>query len=104
MDQRLDVFGKPVAKTTSFRGSIREQYEAAIAAREARDHSPQSNAQQAAQRECENMRGNTHGRTNEIQKCFVTDAKGNIDWIATRNSRRQIQDAPGDGRGSGRSV
>jgi hypothetical protein len=103
LDQRLDVFGKPVAKTTSFRGSIREQYEAAIAAREARDHSPQANAQAEAQRECENMRGNTHGRTSEIQKCFVTK-NGQIDWVETRNARRQIQDMPGDGRGSGRSV
>jgi len=103
LDQRLDVFGKPVAKTTSFRGSIREQYEAAIAAREARDHSPQANAQAEAQRECENMRGNTHGRTAEIQKMFVT-VNGKIDWVQTRNARRQIRDMPGDGRGSGRSA
>ncbi len=104
LDQRLDVFGKPVAKSTSYRGSIREQYEAAVAARAERDHTPESNSQAEAQREAEAMRGNTYSRTDQIQKMFITTQSGAIDWVATRNVRRQIQDMPGDGRGSGRSA
>ena len=102
-EEMLDVFGKPIHKSTTYRNSIRESYEAAVRARAERDQVPETNEQAEAQRECENMRGNTHSRTNEIQKCFVTK-NGQIDWVATRNVRRQIQDMPGDGRGSGRSV
>ena len=104
-EEMLDVFGKPLHKSTSYRGSVREEYEAAVAAREARDHAgPSPNAQAEAQREAEAMRGNTYSRTDQIQKMFVTTQSGAIDWVATRDARRQIQDTPGDGRPSGRSV
>lgn len=103
-EEMLDVFGQPIHKSTAYRGSIREQYEAAVAARAERDHTPESNSQAEAQREAEAMRGNTYSRTDQIQKMFITTQSGAIDWVATRNVRRQIQDMPGDGRGSGRSA
>jgi hypothetical protein len=103
-EEMLDVFGQPIHKSTAYRGSIREQYEAAVAARAERDHTPESNSQAEAQREAEAMRGNTYSRTDQIQKMFITTQSGDIDWVATRNVRRQIQDMPGDGRGSGRSA
>jgi hypothetical protein len=103
-EEMIDVFGRHIHKSTTYRGSIREEYEAAVAARAERDRTPESNSQAEAQRESEAMRGNTYSRTDQIQKMFVTTKSGAIDWVATRDARRQIQDMPGDGRGSGRSV
>ena len=48
--------------------------------------------QAVAQQEAESMRGNSHSETSQLAKVFVYDQTNQqIDWIATRNARRQMQ-------------
>jgi hypothetical protein len=49
----------------------------------------------AAKYESETMRGRTHSEDGQLQKIFVMDKykTTEIDWIATRQARKQLQDA-----------
>lgn len=48
--------------------------------------------QSAAQRECSDLRGNTHAETEQISKLFVTTpCTSVIDWNATLQARKNLQ-------------
>jgi hypothetical protein len=45
-----------------------------------------------AKSEAESLRGRSHSENDQLERVFVTDPKSNqIDWIATRNARIQLQ-------------
>lgn len=50
-------------------------------------------AERQARQEAEGLQGNTHARTNELRRIFVTKpGSSDIDWLATLNSRKQMQE------------
>jgi hypothetical protein len=84
LEERLDVFGKPIAKTTSYRGSIREEYENALRARAERDRpSAVTEAHWKAKMEDLQTQANTHSQRAQLRAILVTDKNGRVDYPAT---------------------
>jgi hypothetical protein len=84
LEERLDVFGKPIAKTSSYRGSIREEYENALRARAERDRPADvTEAQWKAKMEDLQTQANTHSQRAQLRAILVTDRNGRVDYPAT---------------------